>query len=364
MPMVRKEDEPDARARLRAFWARSSLGRPALYVIADDPAYQPLAWPGPDGPCIQNDLDPAWHAHQARKFLDSTLFLAEAMPVVTMRWGSLLTTVAVLAGGEYAYQSDSAWTKPIPGIYERPLPAFDAQHPVVRALERCTRAVAGVVGARGAINPQIMLDGMTTLSLFRTPPQLCLDILERPADVRRWAEALTTLYIATYEHFYALVRSLGYGDTTTWLVAMAEGRCEAVQCDFGVMLSPTQYRQFALPDLLRLTSYLDFSLYHLDGTCQLRFLDELARLPKLNGIQWNPEPGAGPPSEWLGAFRDIRRRGWCLYVACPSVDEALTLTRELGPDGLFLVLPRFKARADAEQAIRDISQACHKASHH
>jgi hypothetical protein len=176
--------------------------------------------------------------------------------------------------------------------------------------------------------------------------------------VRRWSDALTTLYTDAYEHFYRLVADLGYGDTTTWLHVMAEGRFEAVQCDFAVMISPGQFDEFVMPDLRRLTEYLDFSLYHLDGTCQLRFLDLLADLPDLHGIQWNPEPDSGPPTEWLDAFRDIRSRGLSLYVNCPSVGEAAAVTRALGPDGLFIVLPRFETAAEAEAAIAAVERAC------
>ena len=45
--------------------------------------------------------------------------------------------------------------------------------------------------------------------------------------------------------------------------------------DFGIMLSPRMFEQFALPDLYRVTEYMAYSLYHLDGTPQMRFLDLL-----------------------------------------------------------------------------------------
>ena len=246
----------------------------------------------------------------------------------------------------------------MPDIWERSLPAFDPDSPATHVFERCLREVAAVVGQRGFVNPPIMLDGMTTLSGFRTPPQLCIDLMERPQAVRAWSAALTDVYIAAYDHFYRLVQSLGYGDTSTWLSAMAEGKLEAVQCDFAVMLSPAMFAEFALPDLRRLTEYFDYSLYHLDGTCQMRFLDLLRTLPRLNGIQWNPEPPAGSPVLWLEALKAIRQRGFCLHVNCATVDEAVTLTRELGPDGLLLVLPRFASQAEAEEAIRRIAACC------
>jgi hypothetical protein len=83
----------------------------------------------------------------------------------------------------------------------------------------------------------------------------------------------------------------------------------------------------------------------------MRFLDLLRQCPKLNGIQWNPEPTEGSPLQWLDALREIRRRKFILYIFC-SVDEAVALVRELGPEGLYFQLPAFSSIADAEVAIR------------
>jgi hypothetical protein len=355
-----KDNEQQAREALRAFWAGTSLGRPALHVIVQNPDYVKTDWPGPgeEEENKEHDFLPAWHAWRMDEYLKSTLFLAEAMPGTILRMGSLLVTVAVLAGGDYEFHSNSGWIQVLPDIWERPLPRFDPQSSAAQGIEACLRGLAQTVGRRGFVSPPIMLDGLTTLSSFRTPRQLCLDVIERPHDVRRWSDALTTLYLEAYEHYYRLCQRLGYGDTCTWLASMAEDRMEAVQCDFGVMLSPRMFEQFALPDLRRVTEYMSYSLYHLDGTPQMRFLDLLRSLPRLNGIQWNPEPPAGSPVGWIEAFRDIRRRRFSLYISCGTVGEAIEITRALGPDGLMLVMPRFDSLREAEQAIRDIRAAC------
>jgi len=347
-----KQNEGNARERLRAFWAGSSLGRPALYVVADQPDFTERPWRGFELDAKGRDLLPEWHAWCAERALAGTVYLAEAMPAAVLVWGGYLTTLATLAGADYEYHSDSAWVRPIPDLWEQPLPVFDPEHPTAKSYELCIRRVAEVVGRRGFVNPAVMLDPLTTLSQFRTPEQLCLDVVEAPDHVRRWSDALTSLYIAVYEHYYRVVESLGYGDTTTWLQAMAEGRMESLQCDFAIMLSPDMFDRFVMPDLRRLTEALDFSLYHLDGTSQMRFLDSLRKLPRLNGIQWNPEPPAGSPVLWIEAFREIRRRGFCLHIHCPTVEEAVVIAKALGPDGLLLALPRFKTVAEAEAAIR------------
>jgi hypothetical protein len=213
------------------------------------------------------------------------------------------------------------------------------------------------VGDLGIVGPPSQIDAMTTLSEMRSADFFCLDLIERPEAVERWAEALTRIYNATYEQHYRHAVSLGYGDTRAWLGAVAEGRMEAVQCDIAVMLSPEMFGRFVMPSLRSMTEYLEFSLYHLDGVAQMRFLDHLATLPRLNGIQWNPEPPAGPVLSHMEHLRAIREKGLSLHIWCKP-EEAAAITRELGPDGLFFDLGEKPTAAEAESAIDQISAAC------
>jgi len=343
----------DAQEHLRAFWAGSSLGRPALGLAFADQTVTPEPWPGPALTEKERDLLPDWHALSARNNVRRMRFAAEGMPGYHVFWGSFLTTLAVLAGGEYTYH-DSAWILPIPDLYTRPLPVFDPAHPVAVALAACYRRMVAEVGTAGFVTPPLMMDGLSTLSLFRGTDQLCMDMVDEPEMVRRWSDALTTLYIDIYEYYYQLI---GAERSLCFFGPMAEGRSEGVQCDFAVNLSPAMYEAFVYPDLRRVTDYFDFSLYHLDGTCQLRFLDHLRAMPGLNGIQWNPETTAGSPIHWLDALREIRRRRFSLMIWV-NVEEAVILTRELGPDGLFLQLTDVDSEARAEEAIAAVSAAC------
>jgi hypothetical protein len=287
-------------------------------------------------------------------------WLAEAMPRVCFGPGCCLALPAALAGASYRYDNSlsTAWIEPIADLYARPLPRFDPQAPRFVQMRACVQAQIDAVKGRAFVNPPIWLDPLTSLSLLRTPEQLCLDVIERPDDVRRWSVALTDLTLQTSEWIYELLLRHGHGEAGSFFTLMAEGRMEAVQCDFAVMLSPKQFEQFVMPDLRRLSDYFDFSLYHLDGTCQMRFLDQLATLDNLTGIQWNPEPGENFPLKWLDAFRTIRKKGLVLAVGTNSVDEAVELARELGPDGLTLFLPEQKTVQDVQQAIERIEKAC------
>ena len=187
-----------------------------------------------------------------------------------------------------------------------------------------------------------------------------MELFDRPDLIKEWCKGINNIMIGLTEHYHALLRRLGHGQSSSWFQCTCEGKFEAVQVDFAAMISPDQFREFALEDLQEFVSHLDHAIYHLDGTGQLRFLDILAEVRGLDGIQWNPEPPAQDPLKWLDTFRDIRKRGWLLYFnewECRTVEHAVAIVRSVGPDGLFLTLPTFATAGEAEDAIAAIEKA-------
>ncbi|MEI6073809.1 MAG: hypothetical protein WCS31_18655 [Verrucomicrobiae bacterium] len=355
-----KSNEADARRHLDAFWLGKSLGRPALAITARNPGHVFRPFPGDDKLTgHEKQLLPEWHAHNAENALNSVLWLGESLPKVTVSGG--ITFFNELLGGTYTLDGGTAWVDERTDILERPLPRFDPSHPLIVRLDERIRAMAEVVGRRGYVNPPFLgVDPLTALSLFRGGENLCLDLVERAEEVIAWCAAATEVYIATHDHFFQLLTRLGHGENSSWYESASQTRFEAIQCDAAVMISPDMFEEFVLPDLARMTAYLDRSLYHLDGIGQLRFLEQLATLPRLNGIQWNPEPSSQDPLQWLETFRDIRNRGWLLLFnqwECRTVEQAVAITASVGTDGLFLTLPTFDTEAEAHAAIAAIEQA-------
>lgn len=349
-----KANFPEARQRVEAWWAGSSMGRPAVLATVGKPgAPSP---PEDSRPRAEKELDPQWYMANAEWTLSAHDWPAESMPGMFPPFASNLCVPAVFAGPELDYRPDTTWMKPIPDIYERQIPEFSTDHPIFRLLDSVLRGYAERFGDRGLVSAPALLDGLTTLSAFRKPEQLCLDLIERPADVKRLAAGLNDLYLAAHRAFYATLTQLGHAQTVTWCDIYAPGRCEMVQCDFGIMLSPAMYEEFALPDLRRMTEHFDYSCYHLDGTPQTRFLDLLCSLPRLNAIQWNPEPPAPPPLEWLDFFRQVRQRRRSLWIACDS-QTAVELTRQLGPDGLMLSVRDVKDADQVDELLRRLKRA-------
>jgi len=335
------------------FWSCEPTDRPALHITANDPKATAPRWTGPELPRKQLDLNPDWQRYLARHAAATVRHYAEAVPAFQVSWGSMLVTLAVLAGGDYEYH-ESAWMCPIPDLYDRPLPRFDPESPKARQLTACFDAIKDEVGGEHLVIPPLLTDGFTTLSSFRGADVLAMDLIEQPEQVERWAEALTTMFIDIYEYYY---QRLGYSRDVCFGGPVAPGRSEAVQCDFAVMLSPAMYEQFVLPGIRRMTDYFDDTLYHMDGVEQMRFLDLLCQCPGLNGIQWNPQVEFADPLSRLDDLKEIRRRDLCLMINCQTTEPARRLVDALGPEGLFLRLNRFDTTREAEDALGQLA-AC------
>jgi hypothetical protein len=357
-----KDNHDEAMRRLEAFWAGSSLGRPALYLTVQNENFAPIPWDGPADPKVR-DWMPQWHARCAEMALTSRRYLAEAWPVAHHTFGSCLVLLPLLAGGDYHYDTGNAWIEEIgEDLFGRPMPRWNPQHPVVRMMDETMRLLADRTGGRGYVNPPVLgTEPLTALSQLCGGERLCMELIERPALVHARRDALAEIYVQVAGHYRALLREQGQGEmSSSWLHTVAPGMLEAVQCDFAVMLSGDMFREFVMPDLERATQAIEYPLYHLDGSSQLRFLDDLASLKKLRGIQWNPEPGAQGVLKWVDAFKQIRRRGLLLTFnswEIKDADEAAALVREIGPDGVSIALPTFETEAAAEAAIRLIERA-------
>lgn len=354
MKLTLKENEAEARERHRAFWLNKSLGRPALYVIAQNPNYWETAWSKPEIGMKQRDLLPEWHVHQMQHFLNSQLFLAEAMPIASLVVGTDITNTAVLLGGDYEYCHGEAIITENPATLDNIMPSFDREHYLVQSLEKCYYTLAAYVKDKAFVNTPMTLDALTTISMLLNPLNLCRELVLHPGKIKTWTGQITAMYLKFYDHFYEILQRMGYGESSAWMQVMAEGKFELLRCDFAVMISPAMFEEFALPDLRTISEHMEYSMYNLDSVCKVRFLDSLRKLNRLNGIYWNPEPKEADHRKWINTLRRIKEMNFCLQVDCRNLDEAVFVSKELGPDSLLITLPPFQSREDAEAAIEII----------
>ncbi len=83
---------------------------------------------------------------------------------------------------------------------------------------------------------------------------------------------------------------------------------------------------------------MERSIFHLDGPQALHHFDLMLALPGLNAVQWVFGAGHGPAARWIETFRRARRAGKAIQVLAEDAADALTVLREVGPEGMWITV--------------------------
>ena len=89
-----------------------------------------------------------------------------------------------------------------------------------------------------------------------------------------------------------------------------------MQCDASALISPEQFRRFALPSLRKQVRRLDHSIYHLDGPDAIRHVPAIMELERLDALQWTC--GAGQPDgacpRWYEIYDQVAAANKGLWI--------------------------------------------------
>jgi len=199
-----------------------------------------------------------------------------------------------------------------------------------------TEAAVARWGDKIAIGHTDLGGNLDILASLRGTESLLLDLLDVPEVVDRCVDEITKLWIEYYEALYSVVQN-GRRGVACWAPCWQPSRGYMLQCDFSYMISPSMFARWVTPDLTRLSDFLDYGFYHMDGPGQLRHLDALISIPNLRGIQWIPGAGSAPPEEWPDLLRKILDAGKrCQVYVTPA--GARKLLDELDCRGMLIVL--------------------------
>ena len=160
-----------------------------------------------------------------------------------------------------------------------------------------------------------------------------------------------------FDLLYEKVKDADGGNSFVVFDIWGPGRTSKLQCDISCMLSPEMFNRFVLPFLKRQADWLDYSLYHLDGTTALQHLDALLSIDSLNAIQWTPQSGKPQPGEavWYDLYKRIKAGGKGVQAHNVRLDQIRPLLDAVGPEGVFMTV-KADSQKQAEEAIGIIEQ--------
>lgn len=151
------------------------------------------------------------------------------------------------------------------------------------------------------------------LSAFRKPEHLLLDMVDNPAEVVRLRDEFHTAWWEYFETFSEMIGKQNHG-FAPWSLTWSDRPTYILQCDFAAMLSPTLFREFAVPEIKASCRKMQHSFFHVDGPAMANHIDYLLAIDELKGIQWQPGAESPPGNTWSELVELILKSGKLLQL--------------------------------------------------
>jgi hypothetical protein len=248
--------------------------------------------------------------------------------------------LAAFLGAGWHFADDTVWFEPVIEDPEHHPPLkFDPDNGPFRKLLAMTRANVERAAGRYLVGMTDIVENVDILSAMRDPQTLMMDLIERPAWVRRCVEQINQAYFEVFDAFYEVIKDPIGGNAFAAFNVWGPGKTAKVQCDACAMFSPAMFREFVAPGLTEQCAWLDYSMYHLDGPAAMVHTDELLSIEPLDAIEWTPgagQPGGGDPC-WYDFYRRVKAGGKAVQAIGVRYDEVIPLLDAVGPEGMYIM---------------------------
>ncbi|MCX6992659.1 MAG: hypothetical protein NT011_05870 [Kiritimatiellaeota bacterium] len=353
--MLYKEDWEKAKKRMAAFWNRQVLDRPCIQIEVPPKKIPEIKKPA-DVALQWTDIE--YRLESAEAQMKATFFAGESFPFFDTQMAA--NFMSAYAGANLEFHEETVWTIPFLEDYAQlAISPFNPGNPWWLKLKALTEAAVAHGKGKFLVAPTDLTAGGTGISLIRGSERFCLDLIERPGEVKRALADFTRLWLDVFSLQGRLISQGGIEGTTCWLYAWSPGRYHALQDDIICMVSSPMFREFFLPEIAAMARWLDHSLFHLDGPGAVQHLDDLLAIPELTGIQWSPGDGAKPTLEWVPMLQKIQAAGKCLWVWCEARNLEKLLSY-LKPEGLMVRVPAHRECVSVEEANALLRMATRK----
>jgi hypothetical protein len=334
-----KSDWARTRARFVDWWEHRGL---VFWVTA--PRSTPLLdvpEPQPPVDVAQMWLDPAYRGARNLWTLSHTYFGGESFPFADTNIGP--GSVANFLGSEPGYAADTVWYEPcIPEPDACPPLVFDPGNIHVREHLAVIEGCRAAAGGRYPVCMPDLIENLDILAALRDPQTCMFDLIERPDWVKAKIAEINAAYFAAFDCLYEQIKlseTDGGGNVFAAFNVWGPGKTAKLQCDASAMISAQMYAELVSPALEEQCRWLDYSLYHLDGTQACHQVDNLLAIEHLNAIEWTPQagrPGGGDPC-WYDLYRRILAGGKGVQAIGAAPNEVIPLLDAVGPQGLYIM---------------------------
>ena len=351
--------------RFTAWWKHEKLDTPLMRIAAGGKPAANLPTVEP----YSSDMDLYLNAEKITRnyenYCKTHYFLEDAFPAVSLDIGP--GSMAVYLGAEPRFSDKTVW-------FEKCVDDWDTYgdlkydpdaHWFKTHLDMIKTAVR-IADGNFLINIPDIVENLDILSAMRGSQNLCYDIMDKPAAIKKLVNQVDDLYFKYYDAFYDAVKDTDGSSAYTAFMIWGPGRTAKIQCDFCALISPEQFREYAQPSLRKQCQKLDNSVYHLDGPDAIKHVPALMEIKELNALQWTC--GAGQPDggneRWYPIYDQVAEAEKSLWVhfydGGPKdwVSSCQRLIKRYGHEYFYFIFPDFNDKKAAEEAANAIKNMC------
>jgi len=349
-----KPDWEKAQQNFIQWWNRQGM---VLWARMKRPAPRP-GYPSPSAPQDWQIwwTDPLYRCQKAEYELAGLDFIADSYPCFDTQIGP--GSLGTFLGSQPEFWPDTVWynpciTQPEASPPIRFVPQDNRWWLVHLALvEEGLRRSEG----RYLVGMPDLIENMDTLAALRGNTELLTDLMERPGWVCERLAEINQAFFTAFDSIHARIQTPEGGNCFGAFSIWGPGKTAKVQCDFSAMISAHMFRQFVVPYLAEQCAWLDFSLYHLDGTTALHHLEALLEIEALDAIEWTPQSGKEPGGSpvWFNLYRRIKAGGKSVQVIEVAPEQVIPLLDAIGPSGTYVMLDRDLEPEQAEQLLKSV----------
>lgn len=260
------------------------------------------------GITAETDLDGL--CDQLLAWEDTHDFLGGAIPYYCVYFFDIFSVMGQVLGGHVERTSDGTGVHMIPFVddLDNAKLEFQFDAPFISRLKNTVQYLKERLGDKVLVTCDCFTAwNLDTLDAIRGSTRLLMDLYDNPGGVHNCLRQIQAASLHLIELFAEIFDYDTYGSICRHGL-YNRGLVGTPQCDFGYMIGPDMFNEFALPYFKQEFDLLDGVCYHLDGMGNLPNWKVLCEQENLHLIQWVPGVGNGG-KDWSELFDNIAGSG-------------------------------------------------------
>lgn len=330
--MFKYDQWEEIKSRYNAFWEGELIDRCCASIVAPMKPHQTI-YTHPE--FEEEFFDPVLILERTLSKIENHYHTADAFPFAIIDLGPS-GHAGYFQGVSYKFNSSSIWFNPIIGEYDKNQLIFDKTGFFYSKTLEIAKFLAENNQDRFIISMPDIAGNLDALAHLRGSEKLLMDFYDQEDEIKKCLLEIQKAWENMVTEVFSFINQSNHGGTSiSFLDLFGPGLTHHLQCDISVTISSNLFKKFVLPELIAQSEIIEFPVYHLDGTEQVRHLDLIMSIEKIKMIQWTSVAGQPSPIKYIPILQKIQQNGKLLHLTLHP-NEIETILENLSSKGLFL----------------------------